>query len=327
MNRSSWWVVDCISQVLGCLLDAIVGNCPKSCSSLKIIIDTFWYNFHKGTFINLHSPVLQFGQDLNDTVDGSEIPRPTTVWMYPKPCKQWDKIPFPQLVSLPDSSINSMTTKLSIIYLSMFLFPPSHGHFFFSANPWDASLKYLTVDFTKIYRKIWSLDFVFAPKIRVFLYNIQILVVIRNPVEVIFCRMLLEKIDKKGSCSQTSKQIFRKIGYPLCHTALAIHIASPASCLVVDVVLCSDSKPMLKSTFDAWVGFWRVPWKRRSGAFFLLGWSKKFQARTKSQDGSTTRTTFVLNGGYNPYKWPYRWVTGGSNHFKFVRVNALSYSK
>ena len=56
---------------------------------------------------------------------------------------------------------------------------------------------------------------------------------------------------------------------------------------------------------------------------FLVGMVQKI-SRTKSQDGSTT--TFVINGGYNPYKWPYRWVTGGYNQ-KFVRVNALSYSK
>ena len=26
------------------------------------------------------------------SVDGSEIPRPTTLWMFLKPCKQWDTL-------------------------------------------------------------------------------------------------------------------------------------------------------------------------------------------------------------------------------------------
>ena len=40
-----------------------------------------------------------------DTVDGSEIPRPTTVWMVLKPCKYMGfQLPFLQLLSLPDFS-------------------------------------------------------------------------------------------------------------------------------------------------------------------------------------------------------------------------------
>ena len=49
---------------------------------------------------------------MTDTVDGSEIPRPTT-WDVQNPAKYWGKLPIyqPQLVSRI-SSINSMTSLL-----------------------------------------------------------------------------------------------------------------------------------------------------------------------------------------------------------------------
>ena len=188
---------------------------------------------------------------------------------------------------------------------------------FFWANPWDA------VDFTMTQPEdlvVFSPWILGAPKPRCCFCNIQILVVIRNPVEVIFCRMPLEKNWRHVHVHQKIKQIFLKIGYsygtcnPYCLTRLLLGRW---------FVLCSDSKPMLKSTTTSgWV--LASASETSEWCLFLVGMVQKI-SRTKSQDGSTT--TFVINGGYNPYKWPYRWVTGGYNHFKFVRVNALSYSK
>ena len=58
----------------------------------------------KGVIVSMPElDLVELHFSIIDTVGGSEIPRPTTGWMYPKPgVNNGDKLPFPQLVSLPD---------------------------------------------------------------------------------------------------------------------------------------------------------------------------------------------------------------------------------
>ena len=66
---------------------------------------------------------------LRHTVDGRN-PKNNHLGRCIKPCKYWDKLPFPQLVSLPDSSkINSINPQIdipSLLFLGFpYIFPPS----------------------------------------------------------------------------------------------------------------------------------------------------------------------------------------------------------
>ena len=130
--------------------------------------------------------------------------------MYPKPCKQWDKIP----TSTGDRRILPWTQyDYKIVHYIFFLCFCSH-HLrvnFFWANPWDA------VDFTKTQPEdlvVFSPWILGAQKPRCFFVIFKSWWSSGIQLKLFSAECPWKKIDDMFMFTKKSSKFFRKIGYP-----------------------------------------------------------------------------------------------------------------